>query len=209
MNWIEFTMSHHQDQTSQDELLKVVPPNLHRQLMGHLHGNTLLHTLPFQNVVHEQLENLCLDLWGVMKPALFGPFVPIAPYDKPADRMYFLVAGTVIMQEDGEFQSTLHPGDVFGQYSLFGHTAWGYLRTKGRAQFTSINNVMCLYLSKDMFFSVLDAYPDELRQELQQVVDDMGEAQDGLNAVLGFEGKETGAKLTRYCPGFRIWVMAR
>jgi len=198
VNWIEFTMEHHQDRTNQEELLKTLPPNLHRQMMGHLHQGTLLHTMPFFRVEHEQRENLCLDLWSVMKPALFGPFVPIAASGKAADRMYVIVAGTVILQEDGNFRSTLHPGETFGEYALFGQRDWGWQRTQGAAQFASITNVMCLYLTADRFNDVLDAYPADLREELEAVVAQVAAASE-IEAKLGFLNPgDADAHLTRW-----------
>ncbi len=50
VNWIEFTMEQHQKRTNQEELLKAVPPNLHRQLMSHLHKSVLSTTMPFMRV---------------------------------------------------------------------------------------------------------------------------------------------------------------
>eukprot|EP00290_Baffinella_frigidus_P036531 CAMPEP_0180307770 /NCGR_PEP_ID=MMETSP0988-20121125/28054_1 /TAXON_ID=697907 /ORGANISM="non described non described, Strain CCMP2293" /LENGTH=839 /DNA_ID=CAMNT_0022291127 /DNA_START=42 /DNA_END=2560 /DNA_ORIENTATION=- len=208
VNWADFNLRCMQKTMAKQSVMDMVPEYIQRPLAAHLHHGLLLSIPLFRDITDMCRDDFVLDLWQMLLPQTFSPFVSIATSDprtgQANDRMYVIVVGTAILQEQGNIVATYHPGDYFGEYALLGSDlnedlgesstvqasideaseAHAYHGKRTESQLLAISNVLAFYIDRTMFREVLATYPASVRTELieyrNQRVEEYGEDFDSI-----------------------------
>lgn len=151
------------------------PDTLMYSLASHLHKDMLLKVGEFRSISqHKQSEGFLLDLYQSMESVTFCENHAIGQAGHPADCLYYVVSGAVRVTVPDTSQhgrsketilTTLNPGDIFGEYSLFEDTTW-QTSMGTSATFTTMSHVHVKALSRERFLDVLSLYDADLEEDL-------------------------------------------
>lgn len=151
------------EKTGYDEsaFLQTLPETLRTEVALHLKKEFIEHIPLFTNASDKFIFDIALKLQLIV--ATPGDY--IFHVDDPADKMYFVVSGTLeVLNRKDEMFATLKSGDFFGEIALFRNTT----RTASIRALTYCN----LYkLNRKTFESTLTLYPEvaeKMREEARQ-----------------------------------------
>ena len=172
--WLEFDYPIQQRWQRQTDALHNVPMVLRRLLYSQMHRG-ILSKVPFLDKLQSfHKDELLVDLYSKLQPMTHPKLLPFSLPGRPPEHLYYIVTGSVHTEIQGHLVSTLSTGDFFGVDCILFDQEQHHLNANSfhlhgvPCDVFSDSHVHCLTLSAHDFFETLDAYPDELSEELAE-----------------------------------------